>query len=157
MSEKSMSEKQDCEIIIEYYRTLREHFITQGNRMWTRFNYFLTIETAIIGIYLTKTTIISVSWPGNGIIFLGIFWTILWFIIGAQDLWFYKQYQKRREEFEKKYIGHNLEGWDIIENHYNVPCVKTLVCFKIPKCGVATFASLCPLLLLIGWIFIWVF
>ena len=28
--------------ILEHYRALREQYITQGNRLWNRFNFFLT-------------------------------------------------------------------------------------------------------------------
>jgi hypothetical protein len=152
-----MPGKQDNEIVLEHYRALRERFVTQGNRLWTRFHYFLTLEAAILGVYLTKTFTTSVSWSECGIFYLGLFWTLLWFIIGAQDLWFYEQSRKKLDAFKSKYIVSQIHGWNEDADYYDVPCLKKLVCFKIPECGVTTFASLCPLLFIIVWVLIWIF
>ncbi|MCU0286511.1 MAG: hypothetical protein MUF15_08925 [Acidobacteria bacterium] len=150
-----MTGKQDNEIILEHYRALRERFVTQGNRLWTRFHYFLTIEAAILGVFLTKTFTTSVSWSECGILFLGLLWSILWFIIGAQDLWFYEQALERLDEFELNYIISNIDGWH--KKDYDIPKWKKLVCFKIGECGVTTFASICPGLFIILWVLIWLF
>ena len=83
----------DTTFVIELYRTRMQHFVNQGNRLWIRFHYFLTAELALIGIYLLKaeyTTLIN----ENLIPMLGIMCSILWYLIGAQDLYFYELYRK---------------------------------------------------------------
>jgi len=152
-----MEKNSDCDVVIEHYKALRERFVVQGNRLWTRFHYFLTVEAALLGIYLTKAATISVSWPKFGILYLGLFWTILWFIIGAQDLWFYEQARKRLDEFKSKYIVAGLVGWDEKAEYYTVPWWKKPFCFKIAKCGVTSFASVIPFLFIFIWLFVWIF
>jgi len=151
-----MPENPDSDILLEHYRSLSERFTSQGNRLWMRFHYFLTGEAALLGAYLTRLADPSLSWPKTVLPLLGLFWTAVWFIVAAQDLWFYEQARKRLDAFKLKYIVSQFPAWDEDAEHYIVPRWKRPVCFKIPKCGVTTLASICPLLFVVLWVMIWI-
>lgn len=150
-----MGDASPFEPFLEHYRSLRERFTSQGDRLWLRFYYFLTIDAALLGVLLTKVGAPPSQLPRFVVPFLGLFWTAIWFVIGAQDLWFYEQSRKKLDAFKSKHVVPNIAGWDEDREYYAVPRWKKLICFKIPKCGVTTFAAICPLLFLPVWFVMW--
>jgi hypothetical protein len=53
--------------------------------LWTRFNYFLTIEVALFGYLGYLTFDKNLAGPARFPIVLGIVVSALWYIVGAQD------------------------------------------------------------------------
>ena len=145
-----MENNTPTEVLLEHYRALRERFISQGDRLWLRFYYFLTIESALSAVILTKAPP-SRQWLRFAVPVVGLFWTALWFVIAAGDLWFYEQSREKLKAFTSTYIIRLIQGWDEEKQYYSVPPLKKLLCFKIPKVGVTTFAPISPLLFLVVW------
>ncbi len=77
----------DYELKIKY---LTDHLA----RMWTRFNFFVTIESALIG----GKFLIHSDVPSPKLAFAGIILSGLWYVMGAQDRFLVELY---RTEVEK--------------------------------------------------------
>lgn len=74
----------DYELRITY---LKDHL----GRMWQRFNYMLGIQTAIAG----GNFIFNDKIPGLEFYVLGFVFAVLWYVLGAQDRYLFKFYQKQ--------------------------------------------------------------
>lgn len=140
------------EFILEHYRRLRESFVTQGNRLWARFNYLLVGQAALVGVFLTREkhpVVLPV---------LGFVSALLWYVVAAQDLWFYQQAREKLLSFTSRLIIPRLSGWSDAEEEepYKVsPWWRYVFCFKIPKLGTTHFASVFPILFVVFWILSW--
>lgn len=81
----------DYELKVRY---LADHF----QRMWTRFNFFVTIESALIGgkfIFGGG----SLTWQ---LVFLGAVLSFIWYVFGAEDRFLVKVYRKQVEDAGQK-------------------------------------------------------
>lgn len=79
--------QKDYELKVAY---LTNHF----QRMWTRFNYFVVIEAALIGgktIFGDKTVSIA------GLCF-GLALSVVWYVMGAEDRFLVQQYRDQVKE-----------------------------------------------------------
>jgi predicted ester cyclase len=101
---KEMDPKQQDFLVKDYElktRYLSDHF----QRMWTRFNFFVTIESALVGSKLVfgdgKFTI-EVAW-------VGLIVSFVWFIIGSQDRHLVQVYRRQVEESGQKANRHILK------------------------------------------------
>jgi hypothetical protein len=94
-----MNGDKNDEFRLEYYRNLRERLTSQGDRLWKRFNYFLTVEVAVAGAFILGPSGLSDNWRFVGLPALGLGWSLLWFLIAANDLWFYEDRYQAAEAF----------------------------------------------------------
>lgn len=76
----------DYELKIRY---LTDHL----SRMWQRFNYMLSIQTAIAGgkFFLYNDT----NGPDFDFGFIGLIFAIIWYLLGAQDRYLFELYRKQ--------------------------------------------------------------
>jgi hypothetical protein len=81
----------DYELKVRY---LSDHF----QRMWTRFNFFVTIESALIG----GKFLIASNEPSRELAVAGIILSLLWYVMGAQDRYLVKLYRWEVEEAGKR-------------------------------------------------------
>ena len=72
----------DYELKIRY---LTDHF----SRMWTRFNYFVTIESALLG---GKVAFGNGKWS-LPLVLLGLFLSAVWYVMGAEDRYLVRLYR----------------------------------------------------------------
>lgn len=78
---------------------LKDHF----SRMWTRFNYFIGIETAITGgKILWAGGEVSMDWFS----WLGVIVSFFWYMMGSQDRYLAEHYRKQVEEAGKRLADH---------------------------------------------------
>ena len=101
MCEKTVEESKEFDLVDDYKSKvayLKDHF----TRMWTRFNFFLTIHSAMFAAIVLKT--------GNYEEFVAVFGvilSILWYVFGAQDRYLVALYRAQIEdvwiEIIKKY------------------------------------------------------
>lgn len=86
------------DFLIKDYELKINYLTNQYTRMWTRFNYFVTIETAIIGGKLL--------WGENPnsylIAFLGLGVSLIWYVVGAQDRFLVRVYKTQVSEASEK-------------------------------------------------------
>jgi hypothetical protein len=67
--------------------------------MWQRFNYFLVLETALFGgkIYTEKDLELK-----TGLVVLGLFISVCWYVMGSEDRYLVRVYRKSIENaFER--------------------------------------------------------
>jgi hypothetical protein len=91
--------KQETFLIRDYELKIR-YLCDHYERMWTRFNYFVTIEAAIIGGKLLfgndgKENFFLLALLGAGVSFI-------WYVMGAQDRFVARVHQKQVVEASKK-------------------------------------------------------
>jgi hypothetical protein len=84
----------DYEIKVRY---LSDHF----QRMWTRFNFFVVIEAALIALIGRYFTADSGKLPWE-IALIGGILSLVWYIFGAQDRWLVGVYRIQAENAAKK-------------------------------------------------------
>ena len=84
----------DYELKIKY---LTDHL----SRMWSRFNYFLSIQTAIAGgkfYFETKVNDYAIG-------LLGLLFSIIWYMLGAQDRYLFELYQAQVQSTYQELSG----------------------------------------------------
>lgn len=140
--------------VFEYYQNARERLTSQGNRLWNRFNYFLTIETALIGAFFIRPEHLGDGTRLYGLGLLGIIWSLVWFLIAAQDLWFYQDRYEKLKQIEDNLINRKITFTYDPSWRSSMPPWKKALCFKVPDCGSTTFSSICPALFFFLWILI---
>lgn len=90
------------DFLFEDYKTKLEYLRHQYDRLWGRFHFFLTVELAIFGFlgYLTfdKQYPDATPYP----IALGIFVSVLWYIVGAEDRALVEVYGERARAAAKR-------------------------------------------------------
>jgi len=144
-----MSNECNDNLFLELYKTRLEQFVIQGNRLWIRFHYFLTAEIALIGLFLVRGSDFTVQYL-HLIPLLGIICSIIWYLIGAQDLYFYDGYRKAFNTIEAEVIA--KLGNSIIPTKIHLSDIKGgLLRFRIKGIGVTSFTSICPILFLLLW------
>jgi hypothetical protein len=147
-----MENNKRTDVLLEHYKALRKRFTLQGDRLWLRFYYFLAIESALFGAILTQAPP-SKQWLRFAVPVVGLFWTAVWFVIAAGDLWFYEESREKLDAFTSTQIIPLIQGWDEGKEYCTLPPLKRLLCFKISNVGVTTFAPICPLFFLVVWFF----
>lgn len=127
------------DFVLEHYRRLSDSFTTQGNRLWTRFNYFLTIEAGALGLHFSGHVLSTTA-----LLVVGCILSILWYLVGAQDVWFYQEARYRLREFTLLQILPGIPGWSDPDLGAQ-PWWRRPLCFRLPRLGVTHFASICPI------------
>lgn len=84
-------EERDYELKLEY-------LAKQYDRLWARFNYFLTIELALFGYAGYLAFDAKVPAASSGAILLGTLVSALWYAVGAQDRALVEVYRGRTDE-----------------------------------------------------------
>lgn len=75
---------------------LKVRFLTDHlGRMWQRFNYFLAVETALIG---GRVVLAPEGQYNLELLFLGFFISVIWYLMGAQDRYLAELYREETQE-----------------------------------------------------------
>ena len=101
MAEKDKLNKNQANFLTEAYK-LRAHLYSEHTgRMWTRFNYLLTANIALFGFFLN--TLFEEMPPINSTLFPvgGIMISIIWYVLGAQDRYYFEGFRIQTQEVEK--------------------------------------------------------
>jgi hypothetical protein len=78
------------DFLLEDYKLKVEYYTGHLSRMWTRFNFFLTIEAALLGLAsreLTRSTC-------HPLLLIGILLRVLWGVLGGLDLLYIRIYHR---------------------------------------------------------------
>ena len=135
---------------------LKDHF----TRLWTRFNYFLTLQSALFG-----AAILSPEKYHWWVPIFGAILCILWYLFGAQDRYLVDLYRKQIEhdviEIKSKlklsdyyFIGQteNIDGQS--EKLENLGTKMTIYQWRNKYFSTTKLAALFPLVILVMWIII---
>ncbi len=124
-------------------------FLAQGDGLWRRFNFFLTISLALIAALFVKDfepqlgTVLSI---------IGTVVGIVWFIVSAGDHYFYMNYRCRVCDLEELLAGPDQELLKRTLRKHPVQVKNKPWSFRIPHFGVTPFASIVPILSIVFWI-----
>jgi hypothetical protein len=127
---------------------LKDHF----TRMWTRFNFFLTIHS---GLFFG--TVVASEKDKWWIPFFGILVALLWYVFGAQDRFLVDLYRKEIEQvaenIKSKYalLDYNYIGQT--ENVTNIKVPSDIHQWRSKSFSTTKLAALFPLAVLLLWIF----
>ena len=151
-------EAEQLKFLIEDYRQkvqyLKDHFA----RIWTRFNYFLTLQSALFGAAVI--TVEKYQWR---VPMFGIFISALWYLTGAQDRYLVELYRKQIQKAVLT-IKHSLQLSDYyyIGQTENIPSENeriehleiqnTIYQWRSKQASTTKLAAVIPLLSLIIWI-----
>src|SRR5690348_6278138 len=131
--------KEHDAFLLELYRTRVANYNGQGQRLWTRFNYFLIVESAIFALHYYQKNAIAV--------YIGIVFSLGWYFVAAQDHYFFREHRVRIAELERDHIIPRLHLLKPIPNvdDDRVEGVKTSwLSFRTRRFTVTHFAVYAP-------------
>jgi hypothetical protein len=70
---------------LEDYKLHVQALTNQYARLWTRFNFFITIHSALLVTLVGLFKDERLTWPALPIALLGVLMSALWYVAGAQD------------------------------------------------------------------------
>lgn len=138
----------DYELRIDY---LTNHF----SRMWMRFNFFVTIQSALLG----SKFLIGDGKFTPGVVGLGVVLSLVWYLCGAEDRYLVLIYRQQVKDAADQ-IGSGLpkpyEYVGQVDDLCVYPPANPLE-WRWPFISTTRLAALIPLLALTGWLlaFVW--
>ena len=155
---KAELDKLTLEFLIEDYKVKANHIEGQYVRMWSRFNYFLTIQAGLFLLLFTKLLDPQISKSSIIITPIGIIWCVIWYMFGAQDRYHAATQRKNIEHTSgqihallglshQHYVGQTT---DLME--YNIP--MTFYQWRIEILSISKLVAICPIFVIIIWILI---
>lgn len=145
MAEKEFDLVDDYKSKVGY---LKDHF----SRMWTRFNFFLTIQS---GLFFG--TVVASEKDKWWIPFFGILVSLLWYVFGAQDRFLVDLYRKEvaqvAERIKSKYTLTDYNYIGQTEDYTNLMVPTDLHQWRSKSFSTTKLAALFPLAVLGLWIF----
>ncbi len=106
---------------VDDYKSKVQYLKDHLTRLWTRFNFFLTLQSALFGVSILATE--KYHW---GIPLFGILLCIFWYIFGVQDRYLVELYRKQIElawkKVQDKYkFSEDSEKYSFIGQTENLP------------------------------------
>lgn len=86
------------DFLLEDYKQKIVYLTSHLQRMWTRFNFFVTIESALLG----GKFLIASNVPSQELATAGMVLSALWYVMGAQDRYLVKIYRWHVEQAAKR-------------------------------------------------------
>jgi len=144
MAEKEFDLVDDYKSKVGY---LKDHF----TRMWTRFNFFLTIHS---GLFFG--TVVASEKDKWWIPFFGILVALLWYVFGAQDRFLVDLYRKEIEQaaeiIKSKYELSDYNYIGQTENMAGIQINKEIYQWRSKSFSTTKLAAMFPLAILVLWI-----
>jgi len=151
-------EAERLKFLIEDYRQKVQYLKDHLARIWTRFNFFLTLQSALFG-----ATIISIQSYQWRVPLFGIFISAFWYSAGAQDRYLVELYRKQIQNAVSKikhglklsdyyYIGQTEDIPGEAESVKDLKVEKTIYQWRSKQVSTTRLAAIIPLFILITWI-----
>src|SRR5947199_7741888 len=91
--------KREFDFLLKDYELKTKYLTDHLQRMWTRFNFFVTIESALIsGKFLFAS-----NSPNVDLTIAGIILSLIWYVMGAQDRFLVDLYRTEVEKTGRRY------------------------------------------------------
>ncbi|WP_027155905.1 hypothetical protein [Mesorhizobium sp. WSM2561] len=137
--------QKDYELKVGY---LTAHF----QRMWTRFNYFVLIQAALIG----GKTIFGEGQIGTAGLWFGLVLSLLWYVMGAEDRYLVNLYRDQVKESGER-VANISSGLHAYCPVGQVPDAtiwpwKSPFEWRIPAISTTRLAAIIPLIVSIFWL-----
>lgn len=81
------------DFFVEDYKLRIDYLSAHHNRMWTRFNFFLTLQSGLIAFMLLKDNA-GLSNVAPLVLFALMVLSLIWWLFGAQDRWLSHAYRE---------------------------------------------------------------
>jgi hypothetical protein len=139
-----------------------KHSSSEGHaaRMWARFNYFLAIHAGLFFLLFKKDDPMTQPEIADLILIgtAGIIMSILWYIMGAQDLYHMATLRRQREQsydyiHKKMYITRCL-CYPVQTEDLSIREDMGLLQWRIGPISLSKFPSFFPLMILVTWVVI---
>ncbi len=100
--EKKEKLKDKNDFLKDVYKLRIQFYSEHTSRMWTRFNFLLTAEIGLFGFFLSVWA--DQLWQEKLWLFptAGIFVSLVWYILGAQDRYYFEGFRKQIQYLENK-------------------------------------------------------
>ena len=95
------ADPQKINFLIEAYRLRFQLHSEHTSRLWTRFNFLLTAEIAFLGVLYTAIANASSLDSHKIISGFGIIVSLLWYILGAQDHYYFEGFRQQVRALEQ--------------------------------------------------------
>ena len=89
-----------AEFLLEDYQQRVTYLTGHFQRMWTRFNFFITIEAAVAAFMLTSDRTVATFAPV--LVLVEVFISVIWWTFGAQDRFLVRIYRKQVRDASDK-------------------------------------------------------
>ncbi|WP_143169336.1 RipA family octameric membrane protein [Vibrio quintilis] len=134
--------------LVHYYEVRMVALSEYSDRVWNRFNWFMTVEVAAFGFFFSQAgKIASQSLLQNGIPLVGIIVALLWGLLGAEDYVSMRKHGKITTDVEQKV----KEQFERIGLTFDVEVRKSFVNFRQ-----TWLLFLFPCLVAISWVVVFV-
>jgi hypothetical protein len=150
MAEKTVEKPKEFDLVDDYKSKagyLKDHF----TRMWTRFNFFLSIHS---GLFFG--TVIASDKNKWWIPLFGILAALVWYVFGAQDRYLVALYKQEVERtaanIESKYKLENYTYIGQTENTENLKVVQRIYQWRSDLFSTTKLAAWFPLAVLLLWL-----
>jgi hypothetical protein len=144
------------EFLVEDYKLRIDYLNAHFGRMWTRFNFFLTLESGLIGFFFVGD---SDAMSENTPLFLTaqIVLSLIWWVFGAQDRWLVEAYRDDIDVTKDRIVAAGLaEGDYKAVGDYTEPDsaskLKNPVQWYSTRMSITRLAGYVPLLLMFAWL-----
>ena len=155
MDQDPSEQKRSVDFLVKDYELKINYLNAHFTRMWTRFNFFLSVETALIGgkIVFTKDPTLTV-----GLAAMGLAVASIWYVMGAEDRYLVSHYRGQIER-AGELIQHHV--WPVSDRAYifvgHVPKrmpqgSPKLSGWRYDPISTTKMAAWIPLVLAIAWI-----
>jgi hypothetical protein len=144
------------EFVVEDYRLRIDYLNAHFGRMWTRFNFFLTLESGLIGFFFVgDNDVLSANAPL--FLMVQIVLSLTWWVFGAQDRWLVNAYRDGIDGSREAIVAAGLAetGYRAVGD-YAGPASASM--FKNPvewynrRMSITRLAAYVPLLLMFAWL-----
>ncbi len=145
--------QRDYELKIKY---LSDHF----SRMWTRFNFFLVLESGLsAALWLWFKEMGLFAQGSSALAWMGLVTSLCWYVMGAEDHYLVEAYRtqvKTIGEKISKELGLNVYlGSDYVYvGNPNIEIEKKIYQWRLKPISTTKLAALFPLLVTTYWIFV---
>lgn len=160
------------DFLVKDYEIKVRYLTDQFQRMWTRFNFFVTIQSALISGKLFFGA------GKLGLAILGATLSLIWYVFGAEDRYLVRVYRKQVQQAAEsvaqtvwtddaqrrayRYVGetektaHDLQQDDSAKSFF-IRVVERLSGWRLDPISTTKLASLFPLFVFFVWIAVLVF
>ncbi len=102
------------DLLLEDYRLGVGYLTNQFTRMWTRFNFFLTLEAglaiALVGLFKgERLSAAALVIPGVALLI-----SLCWYVTGAQDRYLVEVYRKQIGHTVRRLVPDEWERWPYV-------------------------------------------
>ena len=157
-NDKPALDKYATDFLVKDYE-LKVHYLTdQFTRMWNRFNYFVAIQSALVG---GKFFLPSDGKRGPGLAVIGAVLALVWYVMGAEDRYLvdvYRTQVKEAGERVARSLWRELEPYryvgEIEQTSESIrPSITArITSWRLDAISTTRLAAWVPLLLTLTWI-----